>query len=137
MFRMFFAYLFLTIFFINLYSILPFENSYIPYTANHVVSQLHLLVFSGLAFFMSLKYLERTLTITLDIDWIYRNKLIFLDNLYEQINKTVSNLGRIIWSSFSKLRLEYIENVLLNQATITVMMTIILFIFAIILLLNV
>ena len=94
-------------------------------------------MFSGLAFFMSLKYLERTLTITLDIDWIYRNKLIFLDNLYEQINKTVSNLGRIIWGSFSKLRLAYIENVLLNQATITVMMTIILFIFATILLLNV
>ena len=70
-------------------------------------------------------------------DRIYRNKLIFLDNLYEQINKTVSNLGRIIWGSFSKLRLEYIENVLLNQATITVMMTIILFIFATILLLNV
>jgi len=132
-----FLCIFLGIFPSHLYSILPFENSYIPYTANHVVSQLHLLVFSGLAFFMSLKYLERTLTITLDIDWIYRNKLIFLDNLYEQINKTVSNLGRIIWSSFSKLRLEYIENVLLNQATITVMMTIILFIFATILLLNV
>ena len=75
-----FLCIFLGIFPSHLYSILPFDNSYIPYTANHVVSQLHLLVFSGLAFFMSLKYLERTLTITLDIDWIYRNKLIFLDD---------------------------------------------------------
>ena len=65
-----FLCIFLGIFPSHLYSILPFENSYIPYTANHVVSQLHLLVFSGLAFFMSLKYLERTLTITLDIVWI-------------------------------------------------------------------
>ena len=86
---------------------------------------------------MSLKYLERTLTITLDIDWVYRNRLIFLDNLYEKINKILSHLARIILGSFGKLRLEYIENILLNQATITIMMTIILFIFATILFLNI
>jgi multicomponent Na+:H+ antiporter subunit D len=31
-----------------------------------------LLLFSGLAFFVMLDYLKRTLTITLDVDWTYR-----------------------------------------------------------------
>ena len=43
-----------------------------PYTGAHVVSQLQLLLFSGLAFFVLLPVLKRTLTITLDCDWCYR-----------------------------------------------------------------
>ncbi len=34
--------------------------------------QLQLLLFSGLAFFLMLGWLKRTLTITLDVDWLYR-----------------------------------------------------------------
>ena len=45
---------------------------YVPYTASHVVFQLQLLLFSGLAFFLMLSWLKRTLTITLDMDWLYR-----------------------------------------------------------------
>jgi multicomponent Na+:H+ antiporter subunit D len=37
-----------------------------------VVFQLQLLLFSGLAFFLMLSWLKRTLTITLDVDWLYR-----------------------------------------------------------------
>jgi len=33
---------------------------------------LQLLLFSGLAFFVMLPWLKRTLTITLDTDWVYR-----------------------------------------------------------------
>jgi multicomponent Na+:H+ antiporter subunit D len=36
------------------------------------VSQLQLLLFSGLAFFLMLGWLRRTLTITLDVDWLWR-----------------------------------------------------------------
>jgi multicomponent Na+:H+ antiporter subunit D len=36
------------------------------------VTQLQLLLFSGLAFFVMLEYLKRTLTISLDFDWFYR-----------------------------------------------------------------
>ena len=43
-----------------------------PYTASHVVFQLQLLLFSGLAFFLMLGWLKRTLTITLDTDWLWR-----------------------------------------------------------------
>ena len=55
-----------------LYAILPFPVDYVPYTASHVVSQLQLLLFAGLAFFVMLPQLQRTLTISLDLDWFYR-----------------------------------------------------------------
>jgi multicomponent Na+:H+ antiporter subunit D len=55
-----------------LYALLPYPVNYIPYTAGHVVFQLQLLLFSGLAFFLLLPQLKRTLTITLDVDWIWR-----------------------------------------------------------------
>jgi multicomponent Na+:H+ antiporter subunit D len=55
-----------------LYDMLPYAAPYVPYTLNHVVSQLQLLLFSGLAFFLMLGWLRRTLTITLDSDWLWR-----------------------------------------------------------------
>ena len=55
-----------------LYSLLPFKVDYVPYTASHVLVQLQLLLFSGLAFFLMLGLLKRTLTITLDADWLWR-----------------------------------------------------------------
>jgi multicomponent Na+:H+ antiporter subunit D len=56
----------------HLYAILPAPVDYVPYTGAHVVFQLQLLLFSGLAFFLMLGWLKRTLTITLDFDWFYR-----------------------------------------------------------------
>lgn len=55
-----------------LYAILPFDVTYVPYTAEHIVKVLQLLLFSGLAFFIMLPAMKRTMTITLDIDWFYR-----------------------------------------------------------------
>jgi multicomponent Na+:H+ antiporter subunit D len=55
--------------------LLPYPVDYIPYTGSHVITQLQLLLFSGLAFFVMLNYLRRTLTITLDVDWVYRRLL--------------------------------------------------------------
>ncbi|MYH89589.1 MAG: Na(+)/H(+) antiporter subunit D [Gammaproteobacteria bacterium] len=56
----------------SLYSILPFETEYQPYTAGHLVSQSQLLLFSGFAFFALLPMMKRSLTISLDFDWFYR-----------------------------------------------------------------
>ena len=58
-----------------LYALLPYAVAYVPYTWAHVVTQLQLLLFSGLAFFVLLPYLQRTLTITLDTDWVWRKAL--------------------------------------------------------------
>ncbi len=55
-----------------LYALLPYPVEFVPYTASHVVFQLQLLLYSGLAFFLMLGWLERTLTITLDFDWFWR-----------------------------------------------------------------
>lgn len=55
-----------------LYALLPYAVDYVPYTAAHVITQLQLLLFSGLAFFVMLDYLKRTPTITLDADWFWR-----------------------------------------------------------------
>lgn len=55
-----------------LYALLPYPVDYVPYTGPHVLAYLQLLLFSGLAFFVLLNYLKRTLTITLDVDWFYR-----------------------------------------------------------------
>ena len=62
----------LGIFYEPLYRLLPYPVEYEPYTGMHVVAQLQLLLFSGLAFFVMLRWLQRTLTITLDVDWLYR-----------------------------------------------------------------
>ncbi len=55
-----------------LYAILPYPVEYEPYTASHLVSQFQLLLFAGLAFFVMLPLMKRTLTISLDWDWFYR-----------------------------------------------------------------
>ena len=55
-----------------LYRQLPYAVDYEPNTSAHVLVQLQLLLFSGLAFFVMLPWLKRTLTITLDTDWTYR-----------------------------------------------------------------
>jgi multicomponent Na+:H+ antiporter subunit D len=58
-----------------LYALLPYPVQYEPYTAAHVLTQLQLLLFSGLAFFVMLPLLRRTPTITLDVDWLWRRAL--------------------------------------------------------------
>ena len=55
-----------------LYAMLPYEVTYVPYTVTHVIHMLQLLLFSGFAFFIMLPLMKRTLTITLDADWLYR-----------------------------------------------------------------
>jgi len=56
----------------TLYAILPYPVDYQPYTVDHLVSQFQLLLFAGFAFFVMLKLMRRTLTISLDFDWFYR-----------------------------------------------------------------
>ncbi len=55
-----------------LYAILPYPVDYQPYTVDHLVTQFQVLLFAGFAFFVMLKQMRRTLTISLDFDWFYR-----------------------------------------------------------------
>ncbi len=64
--------LFLGIFPETLYQFLPYPVDYVPYKAGKVIFYLQLLLFSGLAFFLLLPWMKRTLTISLDFDWFWR-----------------------------------------------------------------
>ncbi|MEM1175277.1 MAG: Na(+)/H(+) antiporter subunit D [Pseudomonadota bacterium] len=55
-----------------LYQYLPYEVTYVPYKMDKVLFYLQLLMFSGLAFFLLLPLMQRTLTISLDTDWFWR-----------------------------------------------------------------
>ena len=58
-----------------LYALLPFQVDFVPYTAEHVVSQLQLLMFSALAFAVLLRtglYPPEMRSTNLDFDWSYR-----------------------------------------------------------------
>ncbi|SIS97442.1 Na(+)/H(+) antiporter subunit D [Insolitispirillum peregrinum] len=74
-----------------LYAMLPFAVEYVPYDLPHVVKQLQLLLFAGLAFFVLLPMMKRTLTITLDVDWFYRTGLSWLVG-------RVNRYGGCLWS---------------------------------------
>jgi multicomponent Na+:H+ antiporter subunit D len=75
----------LGLFYQPLYAMLPFTPDYAPYTGAHVVEQLQLLLFSGLAFFVMLPLLRRTLTISLDLDWVYRRLAPLLLGVLEKL----------------------------------------------------
>lgn len=76
-----------------LYALLPFKVDYVPYTASHVLVQLQLLLFSGLAFFLMLGLLKRTMTITLDADWLWRR-------LGRDLARGLGDISERAWSDF-------------------------------------
>jgi multicomponent Na+:H+ antiporter subunit D len=75
-----------------LYSLLPYQVDYVPYTTAHVINQLQLLMFSALAFavLMVFKIYPPELRSTnIDFDWIYRKGLYSLiKSLGKSINST-------------------------------------------------
>jgi multicomponent Na+:H+ antiporter subunit D len=55
-----------------LYTMLPYEVDYQPYTAYHISETLQILLFTGVGFFLLLKKLRPEAKISLDLDWFYR-----------------------------------------------------------------
>ncbi len=88
-----------------LYAMLPYAVKYQPYTASHVLAQLQLLLFSGLAFFVMLPYLKRTLTITLDADWLWRKLApAVADRIARRIGAPWAALTRGVQNAAPRLR---------------------------------
>lgn len=78
-----------------LYQFLPFPVEYEAYKAGKVLFYLQLLLFSGLAFFLLLPLMKRTLTISLDTDWLWR--VLFSRGgtiVYDALSKAGSDLSR-------------------------------------------
>lgn len=61
-----------------LYSLVPYEVKYEPYTTSHVVGQLQLVAFAGIAFIILVKmrlYPREHRSTVLDFDWVYRRAI--------------------------------------------------------------
>jgi multicomponent Na+:H+ antiporter subunit D len=67
-----------------LYGLLPYAVESAPYRAEAVVTQLQMLLFAALAFFLLLPFLRRTPTITLDLDWFWRVGWVRLFRFFER-----------------------------------------------------
>jgi multicomponent Na+:H+ antiporter subunit D len=82
-----------------LYGLLPYAVDYVPYTGAHVVTQLQLLLFAGLAFFVMLPAMQRTLTITLDFDWFYRVLVMSLAARAEAAGRRFGQATTRLWGT--------------------------------------
>jgi len=85
-----------------LYRMLPYAVAYEPYTAAHVLTQLQLLLFSGLAFFVMLPWLKRTPTITLDWDWLVRVLLARLVRALRALSARIADAANNTIESFAR-----------------------------------
>lgn len=85
-----------------LYSLLPYPVDYVPYTIGKVLFYLQLLLFSGLAFFVLLPLMKRTMTISLDTDWLWRRAGFSLLMVFE---KGAVTIGKIVTEQ--RRRLQY------------------------------
>ncbi|MGX9459609.1 Na(+)/H(+) antiporter subunit D [Shewanella sp. A14] len=84
-----------------LYSLLPYPVDYQPYSIGKVLFYLQLLLFSGLAFFVLLPLMKRTMTISLDTDWLWRRAAFSLVKLIE---RALSSLGDVVTQQRDRLQ---------------------------------
>ena len=82
------------------YRFLPYPTDYVAYKPGKVLFYLQLLLFSGLAFFLLLPLMRRTLTISLDFDWLWR---VFFFNAGSALVRGLSLLGGALESRVSAL----------------------------------
>ncbi|WP_339719789.1 Na(+)/H(+) antiporter subunit D [uncultured Paraglaciecola sp.] len=84
-----------------LYSLLPYPVEYQPYSIGKVLFYLQLLLFSGLAFFVLLPLMKRTMTISLDTDWLWRRAA---HSLLKVIERMINSIAAVV--SQQKARLQ-------------------------------
>jgi multicomponent Na+:H+ antiporter subunit D len=84
-----------------LYSLLPYPVDYIPYSIGKVLFYLQLLLFSGLAFFVLLPLMKRTMTISLDTDWLWRRAGV---SILKVIDRTLGIIGNVIGQQADRLQ---------------------------------
>ena len=99
----FFAFLciFLGVYPEPLWALLPYPVEYDAYAADKVLFYLQLLLFSGLAFFLLLPLMRRTLTISLDTDWLWR---VLLARAGDRLLRATASLGQQLAETFDSLK---------------------------------
>lgn len=92
-----------------LYALLPYPVEYVPYTLDHVVTQLQLLFFAVLAFALLIRfniYPAEYRSINLDFDWVYRR---FLPNVL----RVTTHYVTLIWRAYTRFADRRIERALM------------------------
>jgi multicomponent Na+:H+ antiporter subunit D len=84
-----------------LYGLLPYPVNYEPYSIGKVLFYLQLLLFSGLAFFVLLPLMKRTMTISLDTDWLWRRAGL---SLLKVLQRVLSSLGEVFAQQIARLQ---------------------------------
>ena len=75
-----------------LYGMLPYPVTFIPYTLDHVVTQMQLLLFSALAFTLLMRtgiYPPELRSTNLDTDWFYRRLIPVCTGFFERLRDAV------------------------------------------------
>jgi multicomponent Na+:H+ antiporter subunit D len=84
-----------------LYALLPYPVAYDPYTPGKVLFYLQLLLFSGLAFFVLLPLMQRTRTVSLDTDWLWR---VAAAGCFARMEAVGERLGAIVAEAGHRVR---------------------------------
>ncbi len=85
----------------SFYGYLPYAVEFEAYKAGKVLFYIQLLLFSGLAFFLLLPMMKRTLTISLDFDWFWRVFLYRAGKLAVDAGTEFRDVFIWRWQSFS------------------------------------
>jgi len=94
-----------------LYSLLPFDPGYNPFTSTHVIAQMQLLFFSALAFAwlnLSGRYPPELASVNIDVEWIYRR---FLPHAVRRIGATIARIDQHARQHFVATTYRLIDNV--------------------------
>jgi multicomponent Na+:H+ antiporter subunit D len=84
-----------------LYGLLPYPVDYVPYTIGKVLFYLQLLLFSGLAFFVLLPLMKRTMTISLDTDWLWRRAAV---SVLKVVDRGLISMGGVLGMQRDRLQ---------------------------------
>ena len=110
-----------------LYSLLPWDNTYVPYDVTHTLTQLQLLFFSALAFVWLNKkglYPPELKSVNLDVEWLYRTAMpvsgLFILAKLTQLKSASISLANTILASLPVMKRDSDA----NAATMTFRMAI-------------
>jgi multicomponent Na+:H+ antiporter subunit D len=103
-----------------LYSFMPFPVEYNAYSAGHLFWELQLLLFTGLGFFLMVKYLGGERKLSVDTDWVYRKlapKIVFsIASLVRRTWRAVMAALQVVTSGvWQSLRRTYGEEGVMGQ----------------------
>lgn len=96
---------------LTIYKMLPVSPEYDSYTNEHIITQLQLLLFSVLAFFIVLPMLKPSDTISLDFDWFYRGIGHYILSVLYYIGRLPARICLIIAKKIMRKCSKFVMNI--------------------------